>query len=261
MTASVEVRGGGLPGAAAAEWTKFWSVRATWWCLVAGTALMLFYATLSAIAQRIGDDPQGAHLVALGGGFYLTQFAVIALATLFVTSEYAGGGIRSTLLWTPVRSRVVLAKAAVLAPVLFAYGVALSCAGMVLASAVMDGHGLPTSFAAACTTASGMGGYFALLGLLCTGIGWALRSAAGTLVSVIVLLVPLPLIVASLGLPEAMPYFPGIAGVNAMVEAGQPNPITMTAAPYAPWVGLVICAAWAAAALVTGAAVLRRRDA
>jgi ABC-2 type transport system permease protein len=99
------------------------------------------------------------------------------------------------------------------------------------------------------------------MGLLCTGFGWALRSAAGTLVSVIVLLVLLPLIVASLGLPELMPYFPGIAGVNAMVEAGKPNPITMTVAPYAPWVGLAICAAWAVAVLVAGAAVLQRRDA
>ncbi len=261
MTASVEVRGGGLPGAVASEWTKFWSVRATWWCLAAGTALMVFYGTLSAIAQRVGDEPQGAHTIALGGGFYLTQFAVIALAALVVTSEYAGGGIRSTLLWTPVRARVVLAKAAVLLPVLVAYGVLLSCAGMAVATVVMDAHGLPTSFEAGFTTASGMGGYFGLIGLLCTGIGWALRSAAGTLVSVLVLLVPLPLIVASLGLPGATPYFPGIAGVNAMVEAGQPNPITMTVAPYAPWVGLVICAAWAAAALLAGAAVLRRSDA
>lgn len=260
MTATVEARGG-LPGAVASEWTKFWSVRATWWCLVGATALMSFYSTLSAIAQRVGDEPQGAHTIALGGGFYLAQFAVIAVATLFVTSEYAGGGIRSTLLWTPVRARVVLAKAAVVAPVLFATGVLLSCAGMALASVVMDGHGLPTSFEAGFTVASGTGGYFALLGLLCTGIGWALRSAAGTLVSVIVLLVPLPLIVASLGLPEAMPYFPGIAGVNAMVEAGRPNPITMSAAPYAPWVGLLICAAWAAAALLAGTAALRRRDA
>jgi ABC-2 type transport system permease protein len=260
MTASVEMRGG-LTGAVAAEWTKFWSVRATWWCLVTGTALMLGYGTLSGIAQRYGEQPEGAHTIALGGGFYLTQFAVIALATLFVTSEYAGGGIRSTLLWTPVRPRVVVAKAAVLLPVLFAYGVLLACAGMALAAAVKDGHGLPTSLEAGFTTASGMGGYFALLGLLCTGIGWALRSAAGTLVSVIVLLVPLPLIVASLGLPEAVPYFPGIGGVNAMVEAGQPNPITMTPAPYAPWVGLAICAAWAGAALLAGTAVLRRRDA
>lgn len=262
MTASVEVRGGGLPGAVAAEWTKFWSVRATWWCLITATALMLGYSTLSALAQRVdGDQPTGAHTIALGGGFYLAQFAVIALATLFVTSEYAGGGIRSTLLWTPVRARVVLAKAAVLLPVLFAAGVVLSLAGMALAGAVKAGHGLPTSATAAVTTATGMGGYFALLGLLCTGIGWALRSAAGTLVTVIVLLVPLPLIVGSLGLAAWIPYFPGIAGVNAMVEAGQPNPITMAPAPYAPWVGLVICAAWAAAALVAGAAVLRRRDA
>ncbi|MGW4525823.1 ABC transporter permease [Amycolatopsis sp. NPDC004378] len=247
--------------AVASEWTKFWSVRATWWSLVAGAALMLGYSTLSGIAQRVGDDPQAANTIALGGGFYLAQFAVIALATLFVTSEYAGGGIRSTLLWTPVRSRVVLAKAAVLVPVLFVAGVALSCAATALAGAVKDGHGLPTSTAAAVTTAIGMGGYFALLGVLCTGVGWALRSAAGTLVTVIVLLVPLPLIVGSLGLTELVPYFPGIAGLNAMVEPGHPNPVTQSVAPYAPGVGLLICAAWAAAALLVGTAVLRRRDA
>ncbi|MCR6487679.1 ABC transporter permease [Amycolatopsis sp. OK19-0408] len=255
------VRTGGVSGAVAAEWTKFWSVRATWWCLITGAALMLGYSTLSGIAQRFDDNPEAANTIALGGGFYLTQFAVIAAATLFVTSEYASGGIRSTLLWTPVRSRVVLAKSSVLLPVFFVYGVVVSCAGMALGSAVKSGHGLPASFSAAFTTASGMGGYFALLGLLCTGVGWALRSAAGTLVTVIVLLVPLPLIVASLGLPELVPYFPGIAGVNAMVEAGQPNPITMAPAPYVPWVGLAICAAWAGVALVAGAAVLRRRDA
>ncbi|MBE1498360.1 ABC-2 type transport system permease protein [Amycolatopsis lexingtonensis] len=248
-------------GAVASEWTKFWSVRATWWCLVAATALMLGYSTLSAIAQRYNDDPSGADTIALGGGFYLAQFAVIALATLFVTSEYTGGGIRSTLLWTPARPRVVVAKAAVLVPVLAVFGVLLACAGMALAAGLKDGYGLPTSFEGAFTTASGMGGYFALLGLLSTGAGWALRSAAGTLMSVIVLLVPLPLIVASLGQPELVAYFPGIAGVNATVEAGHPNPITMTAAPYAPWVGLVVCAVWAVVALAVGTAVLRRRDA
>ncbi len=258
---TTEVRGGGLTGAVASEWTKFWSVRATWWSLVGATALMLGYSTLSGIAQRYDSDPEAANTIALGGGFYLAQFAVIALATLFVTSEYAGGGIRSTLLWTPVRSSVALAKAAVILPVLFASGVVLSCAAMGLASVVKDGHGLPTTFSAGFTTAVGMGGYFALLGVLCTGIGWALRSAAGTLVSVIVLLLPLPLIVGSLGLADLVPYFPGIAGVNAMVESGQPNPITMAPAPYAPWVGLLICAVWAAVALAVGAGVLRRRDA
>ncbi|SFW92316.1 ABC transporter permease [Amycolatopsis australiensis] len=257
-----DVRSGGLPGAVAAEWTKFWSVWATWWCLAGATALMLGYSTLSAIAQRYdGDQPMAAPTIAIGGGFYLAQFAVIAVATLFVTSEYTGGGIRSTLLWTPVRPHVAVAKAVVLLPVLFASGVVLSSAATVLAGAVKDGHGLPSSFSAAVTAAVGTGGYFALLGVLCTGLGWTLRSAAGTLVSVIVLLVPVPLIVGSLGLPELVPYFPGIAGVNAMVESGQPNPVTQAVAPYAPWAALLICAVWAAAALLAGGTVLRRRDA
>ncbi|MEV4056112.1 ABC transporter permease [Amycolatopsis sp. NPDC049688] len=255
-------RGGGLTGAVAAEWTKLWSVRATWWSLGGALALMLGYSTLSAMAQRYeGDRPLGTHDIAIGGGFYLAQFALIAMATLYVTSEYGSGSIRSTLLWTPVRSRVVTAKAAVIAPVLFTAGAVLTLAGMALSGTLKDGHGLPTTFPAAATATLGMGGYCALMGLLCTGIAWTLRSAAGTLVTVIVLLVPLPLIVASLGLPELMPYFPAIAGLNAMVEAGHPNPMTMTMAPYAPWVGLAICAGWAAAALLTGAAVLRRRDA
>jgi ABC-2 type transport system permease protein len=247
--------------AVASEWTKFWSVRATWWSLLTGAALILGYSALSGVAQRYDNDPESASTIALGGGFYLAQFAVIALATSFVTSEYAGGGIRSTLLWTPIRARVALAKAAVLVPVLFSSGVVLSCSAMGLAELLKDGHGLPTGFSAAFTTAVGMGGYFALLGVLCTGIGWALRSAAGTLVSVIVLLVPLPLIVGSLGLAKLVPYFPGMAGVNAMVESGQPNPVTQSVAPYAPWAGLLICAAWAAVALAVGTGVLRRRDA
>ncbi|WP_043842955.1 ABC transporter permease [Amycolatopsis taiwanensis] len=259
---TTEVHGGELPGAVAAEWTKLWSVRATWWCLTGATVVLLGYSTLSAIVQRYdSDQPMSGHTIAIGGGFYLAQFAVIALTTLFVTSEYTGGGIRSTLLWTPVRERVVLAKAAVLLPVLFATGVVLASGGTLLASAVKGGHGLPTTFSAVFMAATGMGGYFALLGVLCTGIGWALRSAAGTLVSVLVLLVPLPLIVATLGLPELVPYFPGIAGLNAMVEAGQPNPITEAVAPYAPWVGLLVCTGWAAAGLLVGGTVLRRRDA
>lgn len=255
-------RTGGLPGAVAAEWTKFWSVRATWWCLTGGTALMLLYSTASAMAQRYDSDrAQGAHDIALGGGFYLTQFTVVALATLFVTSEYSSGSIRSTLLWTPVREHVALAKAAVLLPVLFAFGAEVAGVGMGLSGVLMDGHGLPTSLSAGATAALGMGAYFALLGVLCTGFGWALRSAVGTLVAVIVLLAPLPIILTSFGWAAAADYFPGIAGINSMIVAGAPSPLTGAPPPYAPWVGVLICAAWAAAALLAGTAVLRRRDA
>ncbi|WP_410658998.1 ABC transporter permease [Amycolatopsis sp. lyj-112] len=246
--------------AISSEWTKFWSVRSTWWCLIGGLAMMLAYSGALGLASNAGVERSMApHAVVVGAAFYLSQFAVVALATLFITSEYASGSIRSTLQWVPVRNRVLLAKSAVLLPVLFGYGVLLALAGILLSAPL-----IPTpdsSFGDVLLTSAGMGGYFALLGLLCLGLGTALRSTAGTIVSVFVLLVMIPMFAGSLGWESAVNYFPGFAGVNAMVIAGEPNPIFGGVAPYAPWVGIALCAAWAAAGLATGSAVLRRRDA
>ncbi|MFC7646920.1 hypothetical protein ACFQX6_45060 [Streptosporangium lutulentum] len=46
---------GGLRGAVASEWTKLWSLRSTWWCLVSGAALLGLSALT--LAQRHGDQP------------------------------------------------------------------------------------------------------------------------------------------------------------------------------------------------------------
>ncbi|MFD6070107.1 ABC transporter permease [Amycolatopsis lurida] len=242
------------------EWTKFWSVRSTWWCLISGLALMLVYSAALGFALRNGSDrPMAPHAVVTGAAFYLSQFAVVALATLFMTSEYASGSIRSTLQWVPVRNRVLAAKSAVLLPVLFGYGVLNTLAGVAISAPLIPAPG--SSVGEVLATAAGMGAYFALLGLLCLGLGTALRSTAGTIVTVFVLLVMIPMFAGSLGWEDLVNYFPGFAGVNAMVTSGQPNPIFGGVAPYAPWVGVALCAAWAAAGLITGSTVLRRRDA
>jgi ABC-2 type transport system permease protein len=246
--------------AISSEWTKFWSVRSTWWCLISGLALMLAYSAALGFALGNGSDrPMAPHSVVVGATFYLSQFAVVALATLFVTSEYASGSIRSTLQWIPVRNRVLAAKSAVLLPALFGYGVLVALAGVAVSAPLIPAP--DSSFGDVVATALGMGGYFALLGLLCLGLGTALRSTAGTIVSVFVLLVMVPMFAGSLGWEDLVNYFPGFAGVNAMVASGEPNPIFGGVAPYAPWVGIALCLAWAAAALATGSAVLRRRDA
>ncbi|MEC3982618.1 ABC transporter permease [Amycolatopsis sp. H20-H5] len=257
-----EATGGGLSGAISSETTKLFSVRSTWWCLIAGAGLMLAYAGLLGAVQHVGaEHPDSAHRIVSGGAFHLAQFAVVALATLFVTSEYASGSIRSTLQWVPVRHRMLAAKAAVLVPVLFGYGVLLAAAGIALAGPLVAGHGLPTTAGNVLATAAGMGAYFALLGLLCLGLGTALRSTAGTIVTVFVLLLMIPMFTGSLGAEQLVDYFPGFAGVNAMTEPGVPNAVFGAVSPYAPWVGVAPAAAWASAGLLAGAAVLRRRDA
>ncbi|SEP47841.1 ABC transporter permease [Amycolatopsis saalfeldensis] len=262
MTTTETVRGGGLSGAIASEWTKLWSVRATWWCLSGGLLTMLLYSGVSGLSQHIGDNrPEGAHSMVAAGAIYMTEFFVIAVATLFVTSEYANGGIRSTLQWVPVRRQVPVAKAAVLVPVLFGYGLVVALAGMALGGSLMGSAGLPTSFGTGLLTAVGMGAFFALLGVLCLGVGFALRSAAGTIVTVMVLLLPLPMLLSSYVWQGTMNYFPAFAGLNAMTAPGSANPLFGGPPPYGMGVGVVICLVWAAAGLLVGTAVLKRRDA
>ncbi|MBN9744781.1 ABC transporter permease [Amycolatopsis sp. A1MSW2902] len=248
--------------AISAEWTKFWSVRATWWSLIGGVLLMAFYSVVTGISQHAGGErQQTAHGIVNSGAICLVEFCVLAVATLFVTSEYTSGSIRSTLQWVPVRARVTAAKAAVLVPVLFVYGVVVAALGMGVASVLMRGAGGSTSLSQGAVTALGMGAYFALLGVLCLGISFVLRSAAGTLVVVIVLLLPLPMLMSSYVFPPAMNYFPAFAGMNAMVPPGDANPLLGSLPPYGPWVGVLVCLAWAAAGIAAGTALLNRRDA
>ncbi|WP_158886336.1 ABC transporter permease [Amycolatopsis anabasis] len=254
--------GGGLTGAVHAEWTKFWSVRSTWLSLAAAAVLMIVYAVAVASSIRFGaDDAMAPHEIAIGGSFYLSQFAVLAVAALFITGEYASGSIRSTLQWVPVRDRMLLAKGIVLVPVLFVFGLVLAMAGMLIAQPLLGGLGRTTTVPAALLAMTGMGAYFALLGLLALGVGAAVRSTAGAITLVFAILLALPMVFAPLGGEAILGFFPGLAGTNGMVGSGQQNPVFHTPSPYAPWIGLLICAVWSAVSLAAGRMVLTRRDA
>ncbi|MDT7724115.1 MAG: type transport system permease protein, partial [Actinomycetota bacterium] len=242
--------------------TKFWSVRTTWWSLIVATGLMVCYAVVGGLSVAYEEEPGlSAPGIVVGGTFYLSQFAVIALSTLFLTSEYASGSIRASLQWVPVRNRLLLAKGAVLVPILFMLGVLVAGVGLLVAGLAMQGQGDPASASGAVTATLGLGVYFALLGLLCLGVGTALRSTAGSIVVIFVLLLMLPMVVASMGSEALVNYFPGFAGINAMLMPGDLNPIFGGTLPYTPWLGALICAAWSAVALLIGSQVLRKRDA
>lgn len=248
-------------GVIASEWTKFWSVRATWWSLAAAAVLMAGYGVMGGLVIGGGGEKGSVRSIAINGAFYMAQFPVIAVATLFVTSEYASGSIRSTLLWVPVRNRLLIAKAGVLLPVLFIAGAVLAGLGMLVGAVAAGEHATPVSTGEVLLTVVGMAAYFALLGLLCLGVGTALRSTAGAIVSVVVLLLMVPMLVGALGATALIDFFPGIAGVNGMLPKGELNPVFHSPTPYAPWIGMATCVAWSVAALAAGSAVLHKRDA
>ncbi|MCL7460012.1 ABC transporter permease subunit [Micromonospora echinofusca] len=245
-----------------AEWTKLWSVRSTWWSLLAGVLLMAATAgqlAIYAANANTNDDPaDDAGIVTVGsvviGSVELTQYAVLALGLLVVTSEFTSGTIRTTLQCTPSRGRVLLAKAAVTGAVTFALGLLLGTVGALVARPVLGRWGAAPAGGTVGDVLA-VATYLALVGVLALGLGAALRSAVLALVVLVATLMIVPL---SLQEPDITVLdriadaFPGVAGGHFM--AGDTG-------PYPAPVGLLLLAAWAGAALLLGRAALRRRDA
>ncbi|MFJ3727277.1 ABC transporter permease [Streptomyces sp. NPDC090045] len=246
---------GGFAGAVGAEWTKLWSVRAPYACLLAGVLLTGVFTFYYGSIARIDDRPVQPLGNAPVSSAVLGQFVIVVLAMSTVTAEYATGSARTSLQWVPVRHRLQLAKAVVAAAVAFAAGVLFAILGMAVAWTPFRGHAALNP-AEALSQVLAMGLYHALTAVLTVGLSFALRTAAGTLSAVVVLLSVLLSMCTALGgsfLLTVYDYLPQSAGGHFM-RAGE-------GAPYPPAVGFLIVLAWTAAAHLAGRAVLRRRDA
>jgi ABC-2 type transport system permease protein len=254
--------GGGLPGAIAAEWTKVWTVRATWWNLAGAGVLMGLVAMQMSIYVANGntnDDPAddqgvaGVGLMAIQAVDF-AQFPLIALAMLLITAECASGAIRTTLQCTPRHGTMLLSKIVVAVAVCGVAGVVLAMLGSAVGAVLLGRWG---SFEPLEWTGDmlSVGCYMALIGVFALGIGAALRSSVGTLVTVFLIVVMLPMLLGGSGidvLEDIAAFMPGPAGASFMRRESD---------VYPDWAGLPILAAWAFAAAATGYSVMRRRDA
>ncbi|MEU5526092.1 ABC transporter permease [Micromonospora chersina] len=254
--------GGPFTGAVAAEWTKLWSVRSTWWTLLAATLTMAATAGQLAIyavnANTDADPTVNPGIVDVGevvaGALDLTQYVVLALGLFAISSEFATGTIRTTLRCTPSRGRVLAAKAVVVGVVTFLAGLLLGAVGAAVARPVLGEWGrAPLGGTVGDVVASAA--YLALVGVLALGLAAALRGAVLTLTVLFALLMIVPLSLQEPGitvLTRIADAFPGVAGTHFLAGDTEPYPAA---------VGLLVLAGWAGAALVLGRWALRRRDA
>ncbi|MFI0720777.1 ABC transporter permease subunit [Streptomyces sp. NPDC021224] len=235
-----------------AEWGKTWSLRAPWWCVA--SAVLLTAAVASSLGNdfvldvRNGHHSAGAVMQvtdALGPAVQLGQLALFALAMVVVTSEYATGTIRSTLLARPQRADVLTGKTVVTGLVGLVAGAALGAAGWASTELALGSHAANTSPAAevvarvAVTVALGC--------VLTTAISSVVRSGAGALTVAFVLLVGLSVLSNPVGA-----YMP--AGAATAFVAGD-------ASEYPSWVGALVMLGWAAVAQTAAMVLLSRRDA
>jgi ABC-2 type transport system permease protein len=252
----------GLADAVRSEWTKLWTVRSSWMNIVGAVLLTgLVGAQLGFSLAFESTHPSPGHLPSPqgvgsfgGSAILMGQILVAAFALLTVTSEYATGSIRSTLQWTPIRRNVVLAKALVLAPVLFGYGVLLAAVAAVVGG-IMAGRWADWNAADLVGKVLTVGVYATLAGLFAVGVAWVVRSTAGALTVVFLLLLVVPLMLSQSTL-RALQWIAALTPGGA----GQ-SYLNGTSDPLSPTVSLLVLIAWALAGLVIGTRILTRRDA
>lgn len=250
----------------ASEWLKLRSVRSTRYLLLA-LLLTLSAATLVAYLMTADWDTSPPELQARFGSadpsvmvVPFGQFLLGALGALAVTSEYGSGMIRTTLVSVPRRGELFAAKTTVVGGSAVVLGLVLSTAAA-LAGEVITGD-RPAPIAAFDSSADLWSAVLAntaalvLLALLGLGLGFALRSTAGTLVTLCGLLFVVPTVVLMLPEPWDERLYALTPGVLAPQLTG-----AMTDPPLPPWGAGLVMLAYAAVSLGAGAAVLLRRDA
>lgn len=251
-------RDAGLAGAIAFEWIKLRTVRSTWWSLLSGLAVIAGIGVILGLSMTASGDngfdiSRPAPHAAMEG-ILLAQLPFIAVATLAVTSEYATRSITTTLQSVPRRGRMLLAKIAVVTATSFVSGTALCLLGTAAVAPFAGAYGDFTTRDLVLTSLAA--GYFLVaMELLALGLGTLLRSAAGTITAVTVLLLAVPqlLRVSTVDwLSDASDYLPDTAGNVLFTQSSDPYGVTTAAA---------VLLAWASVAILAGYHRLRSHDA
>jgi ABC-2 type transport system permease protein len=269
VSRALRAEAGTLREAVHAEWTKLRTVSSTGWLLLTAIVLIVGVSTLeTAVTKCPASCSEDTTKLSLTG-ILVGQAAVAVLAVLVMTGEYSSGMIRITLTAVPRRVTALAAKGIVLTGVVLTAG-AVSVLGSVLAgryflpgNGFTKAHGflaLPLGDGPTLRAAAGSVLYLALIGLFSLGLATALRDSGASIAVMLGLLYIVP-VLTDLGTLDPtwehrlQRYGPMTAGLAIQATRN------LKTLPIAPWPGLGVLAAWAAAALLAGGLLLRMRDA
>ncbi|MFD3548832.1 ABC transporter permease subunit [Streptomyces sp. NPDC058655] len=256
-----------FPAVLKSEWTKIRTVASTIWTLVAALVVTVgLSAALCAFFKASFDDmPAEQRLtfdptLASFAGMSLGQLAMIVFGVLVVGSEYSSGMIRTSLAAVPGRAGFLFGKLTVATALALVVGLATSFLSFFLGQAILGDRSIGIGADNVLRAVIGAGLYMAVIALFSMGVAAILRSS----ILALGILMPFFFLVSNiLGAVEATrkvaQYFPDQAGSKIMQVV--PGAMDSGTAPYGPWGGFGIMVLWAAAAVLGGYLVLKKRDA
>jgi ABC-2 type transport system permease protein len=252
-----------------AEWTKARTVASTGWLLGGGTGLTVALGALVSLSTKCASASCGADPAKVSmAGIYLGQVVVAVLAVLAISDEYGAGMIQLTFTAMPRRTTVLAAKAAIVSALVLAVGAVGVLVSLLIGHQALPGDGFTAAngYSSLALTsgpmlraAIGTVLYLGLIGLLSLGVAAAVRDAAAAIGVILGLLFLFPVLAHFVSdatwqrhLEQISPMMAGLAIQDT---------VNLSTQPIAPWTGLAVLAAWAAAALLLAALLISRRDA
>lgn len=177
-------RPAGNGSAMRAEWVKLWTVRSTWWTVL---ALVVLGAGLTTVicwgnAEWLATEQEESPGSFITWGMMIAQVCAVIIGTLAVTSEYGTGMIRTTFAAVPGRGRVFLAKTVVVCGLLFVAGTATALLGYFGGNFFLDREGIGMALEGdVARSMYGSGLYLAALGLFAMAVGFLVRHTAAAI--------------------------------------------------------------------------------
>lgn len=239
-----------------AEWSRLWTVRATWVFVLVGALCALGLAVL------VGSDSRGEGQTRPGETVWvpvqilglLAMFLLLAMAAVSTTADHGTRGIVSTLQWTPRRGVLLSARGFVVVATVSFFGLLLVAAGAVVIHQIAPVLAVPSDEGR--ETLAALGYSYVLGAVLAVGLGLLLRGTAGAVVAVLALMLVLPLLFGNFPYAwadQVSALLPGSSAILLVVGDGPPG-LTVTDAR-------ISLAVWAIGALAMGGWRLLRTDA
>lgn len=256
-----------FPRVVHSEWIKLRSLRSTVWSFSImilfswGLALLMSSTSSFEGASIPADQQVRIVLQASTFGVFFGQLIAAVLGVLVISGEYSTGMIRSTLAAVPKRVPALAAKALVLGVATFVVALISNIGAFLIASPQLAAQGVHADLLSGdvllplLTAAL----YLAIVAVFSLGLGTMLRSSAGGIAAALGAILLLPIAFMMLPLTWAHDLAPYLL-MNAGLESFGLSGIGATTG-LESWQLILITLAWAAVTLITGAALLKRRDA
>jgi ABC-2 type transport system permease protein len=267
MTAPVTVTAAAVPplavrarDALACEWTKFWSVRSTYWTLLIAVVTPIGLSAI--VAAAFAHQPAGQPPVdPLLPGVVSLEYAILSVGVLGVlafSTEYGTGLIRTTFAAMPRRRVVLAAKAAVAGAVTLVAGELVAFVSFFGVQGVLSGHHLSVSLShpgvPGAVLATGI--ILFVVAMMGLGLGAIVRHTAGGIAALVAVII-LPTLLGVLPAPWG-----ARVGRFALIDAArQVTALHPATNLFSPALSLLVLLAWPAVILLIAALMITRRDA